>query len=75
MAKICNSCIPEANKISKRQSILSTPAKLNATISKTLSERLRLTIQNFRIGKEDLKEKVMDLQQESQNDPLKFQKI
>ena len=75
MAKICNSCIPEANKISKRQSILSTPAKLNATISKTLSERLRLTIQNFRIGKEDLKEKVMDLQQESQNYPLKFQKI
>ena len=75
MAKICNSCIPETNKISKRQSILSTPAKLNATITKTLSERLRLTIQNFRIGKEDLKEKVMDLQQESQNHPLKFQKI
>ena len=48
--KICqkfdNSCISKANKISERQSImLSTPVKLNAPISKTSSERLKLTIQ------------------------------
>ena len=43
----------------KRQSImLSTPAKLNAPISKTTSERLKLTIQSFRIENKELKEKV-----------------
>ena len=67
--KICqkfdNSSISKANKISKRQSImLSTPAKLNAPISKTSSERLKLTIQSFRIENKELKEKVMELQQE-----------
>ena len=56
---------PRQKKISKRQSImLSTPAKLNVPISKTSSERLKLTIQSFRIEKKELKEKVMELQQE-----------
>ena len=44
--------------------MLSTPAKLNAPISKTSSERLKLTIQSFRIENKELKEKVMELQQE-----------
>ena len=44
--------------------MLSTPAKLNAPISKTSSERLKLTIQSFRIENKKLKEKVMELQQE-----------
>ena len=44
------SSISKANKVSMRQSImLSISAKLNAPISKTSSERLKLTIQNFRI--------------------------
>ena len=44
--------------------MLSTPAKLNAPISKTSSERLKVTIQSFRIENKELKEKVMELQQE-----------
>ena len=44
--------------------MLSTPAKLNAPISKTSAERLKLTIQSFRIENKVLKEKVMELQQE-----------
>ena len=35
--------------------MLSTPAKLNAPISKTSSERLKLTIQSFRIENKELK--------------------
>ena len=66
--KICqkfdNYCISKENKISKRQSImLSTPAKLNAPISKTSFERLKLTIQSFRIENKELKEKVTEFQQ------------
>ena len=44
--------------------MLSTPAKLNAPISKTSSERLKLTIQSFRIENKELKEKVVKPQQE-----------
>ena len=55
--------------------MLSTPVKLNAAISKTSSERLKLTIQNFRIENKELKEKVMELQQELSKSSLKFQKI
>ena len=70
--KFDNSCISKGNEISKRQSImLSTPAKLNAPISKTSSERLKLTIQSFRIENKELKEKVMELQQELSKSSLK----
>ena len=70
--KFDNSCISEASKISKRQSImLSTPAKLNAQIWKTSSERLKLTIQSFKIENKELKEKVMELQQELSKSSLK----
>ena len=74
--KICqkfdNSSISKANKFSKRRSImLPTPAKLNAPISKTSSERLKLTIQSFRIENRELKEKVMELQQELSKSSLK----
>ena len=63
--KICqkfdNSSFSKANKISKRQSImLSTPV-----------ERLKLTIQSFRIENKELKEKVMELQQELSKSYLK----
>ena len=51
--------------------MLSTPAKLNAPISKTSSERLKLTIQSFRIENKKLKEKVMELQQELWKSSLK----
>ena len=70
--KFGNSSISKANKIFKRQPIiLSTPAKLNAPISKTSSERLKLTIQSFRIENKELKEKVMELQQELSKSSLK----
>lgn len=64
--KICKkydkSCICKATKITKRQSIiLSTLAKLNALVLKDLSERLKLTSQSFRMEKNLLKEKVMEL--------------
>ena len=51
--------------------MLSTPVKLNAPVSKTSSERLKLTIQSFRIENKDLKEKVMELQQELSKSSLK----
>ena len=71
-----NSRISKASKIPKTQSIiLSTPDKLNATISKTSSERLKLTIQRFRMENKEFKEKVMELQQELSKSSLKFQKI
>ena len=44
--------------------MLSTTAKLNVPISKTSSERLKLTIQSFRKEHKELKEKVMELQLE-----------
>ena len=68
-----NSCISKASKISKRQSImLWTPAKLNAPISKSSSERLKLTIQSFRITNKELKVRVMELQQELWESSLKL---
>ena len=51
--------------------MLPTPAKLNALISNTSSERLKLTIQSFRIENKELKEKVMELQQELSKSSLK----
>ena len=75
--KICRkfACISKANKIFKRQSImLSTPARLNAPISKISSERLKLTIQSFRIESKELKEKVMEFQQELSKSSLKVSK-
>ena len=51
--KYDNSCISKANKIS----IFSTPAKLNATISKTSSECLKLTIQSLRLENKKVKKK------------------
>ena len=52
--------------------MLSTPAKLNAPISKTSSERLKLTIQSFRIENKELKEKVVKPQQELSKLSLKI---
>ena len=73
--KICqkfDNCISKANKISKRQSImLSVPDKLNAPISKTLFERLKVIIQSIRIENKELKEKVMGLQQELSKSSIK----
>ena len=54
--------------------MLSTPAKLNAPISKTPSECLKLTIQSFRLENKEFKEKVMFFSRKSQNHLLKFQK-
>ena len=51
--------------------MLSAPAKLTAPISKTSTERLKLTIQNFRIKNKELKVKVMELQQELSKSSLK----
>ena len=51
--------------------MLSTPAKLNVPISKTSSEHLKLIIQSFRIENKELKEKVMELQQELSKSSLK----
>ena len=64
--------ISKPSKIPKTQSIiLSTPDKLNATISKTSSERLKLTIQRFRMENKEFKEKVMELQQVFSKSSLK----
>ena len=51
--------------------MLSTPAKLNAPISKISSERLELTIQSFRIENKQLKENVIELQLELSKSSLK----
>lgn len=67
--------ISKPSKIPKTQSIiLSTPDKLNATISKTSSQRLKLTIQRFRMENKEFKEKVMEFQQELSKSSLKVSK-
>ena len=55
----------------RKSILLSTPSKLNALISKISSERLKLAIQSFRIENKELKEKVMELQQELLKSSLK----
>ena len=60
--KYDKSCICKATEITIRQSIiLLNLAKLNALRLKDLSERLKLTSQSFRMEKNLLKEKVMEL--------------
>ncbi|XP_065654860.1 uncharacterized protein LOC136081473 [Hydra vulgaris] len=68
--KCCDNCIinektfiSKSSKSSKRKhSVAKKPAKLNAPISLTSPDRLKLTIQNYRIENKDLKEKIIDLQ-------------
>ena len=49
---------PPQKKLLKRKEKNITPAKTNAPISQTSSERLKLTIQTYRIGKKELKMKL-----------------
>ena len=62
-----NSIKFERNALSttkKRKEKNITPAKTNAPISQTSSERLKLTIQTYRMGKKELKMKLGRLHEE-----------
>ena len=61
----CNNHMKKADKSLKRSALaITVPAKLNAPISLTSPERLKLTIQNYRIENKSLKLQISKLQEE-----------
>ena len=55
---------PPQKKLLKRKENNITPAKTNAPISETFLERLKLTIQTYRMRNKELKMKLGQLQEE-----------
>ena len=55
---------PPQKKLLKRKGNSITPAKTNAPISQTSSERLKLTIQSYQMRNKELKMKLGQLQEE-----------
>ena len=55
---------PPKKKLLKRKENNITPAKTNAPISETFLERLKLTIQTYRMRNKELKMKLGQLQEE-----------
>ena len=70
--KQCNICVKQENKLLKQNNkklkrkseTMVIPAKLNAPISLTSPERLKLTMQNYRIENKTLKAEIQQLQKE-----------
>lgn len=67
-SSICENCSKfQKNRekmFNRKEKVLNTPAKLQAPLTQTSSQRLKLTIQSIRIENKELKEQIKNLQAE-----------